>query len=123
MGVNIKGTFKKDDKPNNGLESIIKELTAKPHERRLIVGIVRPARTVIDHADGSVTPTVQFDHIEVPLEGKDGKSVWEVLAAAYEARTGNPLPPQSLFDNPSAETLEGEQPLPGMGGDDDGADR
>lgn len=120
MAVNIKGTFKKDDKPNNGLESIIRDLSARPHERRLIVGIVRPARTVIDHSDGSVTPTVQFDHIEVPLEGKDGKAVWEVLAAAYEARTGNPLPPQSLFDNPSADdTLEGQDELPGLGGDDD----
>lgn len=117
MAVNIKGTFKKDDRPNNGLEQIISDLNKKPHERRLIVGIVRPVKTVIDHQDGTATPTIQFDHIEVPLDGPDGKKVWEVLAAAYEQRTGNPLPPQSLFDNPAADIEQDE--IPGLSDGDD----
>ena len=119
MAVQIKGTFKKDDKPNNGLESIVDLLTGRPHERRIVVGIVRPVRTVIDHADGSRTPTVNFENLEVPVDDEDAKKLWEVLAAAYERRTGNPMPPMSLFDGPgSTDTLEGEDPLPGLGGDD-----
>lgn len=118
MAVNIKGTFKKDDKPNNGLEAISKELSGRPHERRIAIVIVRPARTVIDHADGTVTPTVQIDNIEA-LTGDDAKSAWELLANAYESRTGNPMPPQSLFDGPgTGDTLEGQDALPGMTTDD-----
>ena len=112
-GVNIKGTFKKDERPNNGLEAVAADLTSRPHERRIVVALVRPVRTVIDHADGTQTPTVQFDHIEV-LEDDAGKEAWELMAARYEERTGNPMPPVTLFDNPNPRELDPDEPLPGL---------
>lgn len=109
--VNIKAKFSKDDRHNDGLQRVTEELAARPYERRIVVGVVRPVRTVINHEDGTRTPTVTFDNIEV-LDGDTDaeKEAWELLSEAYEQRTGNPLS-RSFFDG-STETLE-QDTIPG----------
>lgn len=97
--VAIQARFKKDDRPNDGLSRITHELTARPYERRIVIGIIRPVRSVKNYEDGTDMPTVKFDHIEA-LDGDAAKDAWEMIAEAYEERTGNPMPPVSLFDNP-----------------------
>ena len=112
--VNIKGTFKKDDRPNDGLEQIRQELIASPYERRVVVGVVRVHRIVTTTEDGITVPTVKFDNIEA-LEGDAAKEAWELVAEAYENRTGNPIR-GSLFDKdmPDDEDPLTQDTLPDM---------
>lgn len=112
MATNIKAKFKKDETDNDGLFGATGEFVDKPYERRLVVGIVRPVRIVRDLDDGTETPTVQFDHVEV-LEGDDAKEALELLAHKFEQRTGRPMPPMTLFDN-TGEPEDDQEPLPGL---------
>jgi hypothetical protein len=121
MAVNIKGTFKKDDRPNNGLEAIREEIHRNPHRRIVVVAIVSAHTGKVDYKEGGyVTPTVSFDNIEPMMSGADAKDALELLGHAFEARTGNPMPPMSLFDGPGGDdTLEGQEEIPGVVGGDD----
>lgn len=131
MAVKVKGTFKKDDRIFNGLESIAADLIGKPHDRRLVVAVIETARIVDDIEDGgSRDVTIRLVHIE-PINDTVGQgSARTLLETAYKARTGdtNALPGDPLpFDEldrdgddeggDQADTDQGE-----TGGDGDQAD-
>lgn len=97
--VNIAGTFKKDERENNGLEEIAKDLIENPLTQHVVVAIVETRRIVHNVADGGTrTPTVRFTQIE-PLDGSDAEQARAMLDAAYRRRTGRPDGPVvSLLD-------------------------
>jgi hypothetical protein len=91
--VKLSGTFKKDERPLNGLEAIAKELLDR--DRRLaqyvVVAVVRPHSAKWNAEDGTEIPTVKFDQVEV-LEGDAATTARELLDDAYHARTGKSRP-------------------------------
>lgn len=100
VAVNISGTFRKDERPYNGLESLADALVDRDrlHETYVVVAVVRPHAIKTDAEDGSDTPTIRFDRIE-PLAGDDADVAMALLSAAYKARTGrDDAPPPTLFD-------------------------
>jgi hypothetical protein len=102
MGVNIKATFKKDDRELNGLEHIVKELIDDPLKRRIVIGIIEVSRVTTDYEDGSTqTPTVRFLQIEA-LEGDAAERGRMMLSEASQARTGRDVE-DTLFDGEPGE--------------------
>lgn len=100
MTVNIAGTFKKDQRENNGLESIIDALVTHPLDRHVVVALVETKRVTRDVADGTDTPTVRFVMIE-PLNGEAAATARELLNKAQTARIGHTQP--DLFEGTEAE--------------------
>lgn len=96
--VNISGTFRKDERPYNGLEAIAKQLLDRDNSgiTHVVVGIVRPHAIKWTADDGMETPTVRFDAIEV-LDDDDAAAAKEMLATAYRARTGRDSDPQDTL--------------------------
>ena len=99
MATNIKAKFTKANRENDGLNAVTGQFVSDPHTRRVVVGIVRVERIVNDVNEGTQTPTVTFDHIEVVTDDQDAESVRNALEARFEERTGRALPP-TLFDAP-----------------------
>lgn len=97
--VNVQSAFKKDERENNGLESIGKELIENPMTRHVIVAVVETTRIVTDIAAGGTrTPTVRLVQVE-PLDGSDAEQGRAMLDAAFRKRTGREdNPAASLFD-------------------------
>lgn len=87
--VNISATFKRDERPKNGLEAIADRLADEDlmHAEYLVVATVRPKFAKIDAEDGSRTPTVKFDHIEVMTDAR-AEQARALLDDAYRERTG-----------------------------------
>lgn len=115
MAVKIKASFKKDEKPFDGLAAIEHKLVDEEllHERYVVVAILRPHRIDVLADDGAKSSTVKFDHIEV-MEGDDAALTKERLMARYRERTGRDDEPQpSLFDGPN-----GEREVPEADGDE-----
>lgn len=114
--VAIQARFRKDDRPNDGLQEISQELIKKPYERRIVIGLVRPVRSIHNYEDGTQTPTIKFEHIEAIVDEEAVKEAWQLLAERYEERTGNPMPPLTFFDKvgPDTDTDGPDQPLPGL---------
>jgi hypothetical protein len=115
MAVQIKGTFKRDERENNGLEGIREDLIRTPLERHTIVGTIEVTKIVRDVADGGVeTPTVRLVSVE-PLSGDDALTAKKMLDAAYHERTGQTAPPATLFDEgvPGTDAFDGGEPWPG----------
>lgn len=110
--VNISGTFKKDEKPYNGLVSIAKELTDRDRrlERYVVVAVIRPhaGRWLAD--DGTETPTIRFDHIEV-LDGTAADTARALLNEAYRARTGRDEDPQDTLPLGDADAAAEDGPV------------
>ncbi len=106
MAVNIKAAMKRDDRELNGLEYIVTELIDNPLNRRIVVGIIEVARITTDYEDGSTeVPTVKFVQIE-PLAGDAAGQAQELLAKAYNARTGQTVE-DTLFDHqPDGEPVD-----------------
>lgn len=97
MSVNIKATFKRDDRELNGLEHIAKELVDQPMKRHIVIGMIEVARVVTDFEDGAVqVPVVKFLQIE-PLDDDRADQGRQLLAEAYKARTGNQVADQLDF--------------------------
>lgn len=94
--VRISGTFKKDERPKNGLEAIAKELLDRDRslDRHVVVAVVRPHASRWTAEDGEEIPTAALDQIEV-MEGKDAQTARRLLEKAYKARVGS-LPQQEL---------------------------
>lgn len=111
--VNISGTFRKDERPYNGLEKIADALTnkGKLHESYVVVGIVTPKFVKTNAEDGTDTPTVRFDRIE-PLEGEAADAARALLDAAYQERTGRD--PQMALDF----GVDGEREVPEPSGEE-----
>lgn len=103
MAVNIKAKFTKDTRSLNGLDAIAKQLVDSPLEEVWIVAKARVVRIVEDIEDGgTLTPTVNFGHIEVMASSKEEAAARKLFEAACKARLGD-LP---------------QQTLPGLGGKD-----
>lgn len=98
--VKISGTFKKDERPYNGLEAIADDLLNEAQQRRtyLVVAEVRSHGYQYNAEDGTKTPTVKFDHIEAALDEGERKLVKDLLTKIYERRTGAEMP-ATLFDD------------------------
>lgn len=82
--VTIRGTFKKDSRPNNGLESIAGQLQQNKIKQHFVVGVVKYAGASVSE-DGITTPAAKFLAIE-PLDGDDAKAVEEILDRARKVR-------------------------------------
>lgn len=108
--VNISGTFKKDSRPSNGLESIADALIKDELARHVVVGIVELHHVDKDPGEAP-RPTVRFVAIE-PVTDDAEEQVRQILNQARNARGLN-IVPESLFDMP-ADVTEPE------GADDDG---
>ncbi len=138
MTVNVKATFKKDQKEYNGLddEPIRKGLIEEPLARRYVVAMIETSKVVKDvEAGGTIIPTVRIISIEV-CEGDDAIVVKEILDKLFKTRTGRHVE-ATLFDrdDPQAnedavhvsEILQGQLPIappdsdqtPDEPGDDD----
>lgn len=75
--VNISGTFKKDERSENGLESISAELVKDELSQRLIVGIVTP-HAFKKVAGEEMIPTVRIIAVEV-VNGEDAVIVRDLI--------------------------------------------
>jgi hypothetical protein len=103
--VTLRGTFKKDSRPNNGLESIAGQLQASKLKQHFVVGVIKYAGASVSE-DGVITPAAKFLAIE-PLEGDDARQVEEILDRARKVRglgivgdipAGGQLAGQTEFD-------------------------
>lgn len=111
-GVNISGTFKKDSRPDNGLESIAEDLIHNELRRHVVVGVVE--LHMVKKAPGEEPiPTVRFVAIE-PLEGDAADQGRQMLNQARGGR-GRAVVPEGLFDMASA--LE-DAPVAAAAGDE-----
>lgn len=96
--VNISGTFKKDTRPSNGLESIAQDLVKDELARHVVVGVVE--LHMVKKAPGEAPiPTVRFVAIE-PLHGDAEDQGRQMLNQARNAR-GLTIVPEGLFDMPT----------------------
>lgn len=99
MTVNLKATFKKDQKEYNGLddEPIRKGLIEEPLARRYVVAMIETSKVVKDiEAGGTLVPTVRVISIEV-CDGDNAIVVKEILDTLFKTRTGRHVDP-TLFD-------------------------
>ncbi|MEU6387691.1 hypothetical protein ABZ847_29510 [Streptomyces bauhiniae] len=116
MAVNISATFTKDEKPRNGLVQIEDKLVNDDllHAQYVVVATIRPKRVATDAEDGTKTPTIRFDHIEVLVDDPDVEVVRALLARRLKDRTGlDDRPPADLFsllgDGEQDDDQDGEQ--------------
>lgn len=99
--VRISGTFKKDERPENGLESIAPTLVKNELARHVIVGVVELHKVTKEPGEAPV-PTVRFVAIE-PLEGFRADDALILLNGARDKR-GMVGIPATLFDeNPATD--------------------
>jgi len=98
--VNLSGSFKRDERPFNGIEAIAEELLDEKlgHESYFVVAEIKPHTYVYHADDGSKIPTVRFTHIEVVHTDDDEKAVKALLNRYYTERTGGEMP-ATLFDD------------------------
>lgn len=96
--VNISGTFKKDTRPSNGLESIAEDLVRDELARHVVIGIVELHKVTKEPGEAP-RPTVHFVAIE-PLRGDAEDQGRQMLNQARNAR-GLTIVPEGLFDMPT----------------------
>ncbi len=82
--VTIRGTFRKDSRDNNGLESIAGQLVRDKVAQHHVVGIVKWAGATVSE-DGTQTPAVKFLAVE-PVSGEDAHLLAQILDRARQAR-------------------------------------
>lgn len=87
--VNISGTFKRDSRPDNGLEVIADELVKDPMTTRLVVGVIVP-HAYKGKAGEELSPTVRFTAIEV-AGGEDAVVLRDMLDRLRAARHQQPI--------------------------------
>lgn len=93
--VNISGTFKKDNRPDNGLESISLRLVKDELKRHVVVGIVELHKVVKEPGEAPI-PTVHFVAIE-PLDDDQADTARLLLNIARTNRGMGDIA-VSLFD-------------------------
>jgi hypothetical protein len=112
MTVDIQASFSKKEKPRNGLEDIVKDLTGDPLTRRYVIGVIECPTTKVDNLKGgALTPVVRFVYIEPMISQSEEDAARTLFERAYKARIGT-LPPEEL-------PLEGQDQLPIDEGDGD----
>lgn len=107
MTVNVKATFKKDQKEYNGLDDdpIRKGLIEEPLARRYVVAMIETSKVVKDiEAGGTLVPTVRIISIEV-CDGDDAIVAKEILDKVFKSRTGRHVEP-TLFDRDDPQANE-----------------
>lgn len=107
MTVQVKASFGKDKKHLDGLDHHRKEMIDSPLRPRVIVAVVNVSSITHDVLDGTDTPRIQFQQVEV-LDGADAMKAIDMLNGAYQRRTGREDSQASLFDewDPGAPTAE-----------------
>jgi hypothetical protein len=93
--VKISGTFSKDSRPDNGLESIAEELAKDEFGRRVVVAVLELHKVVKEPGEAPV-PTVRFVAVE-PVAGDAEDACIGHLNAARIARGQSGLS-GTLFD-------------------------
>lgn len=107
MTVNLKATFKKDQREYNGLDDDVvrKGLIEEPLARRYVVAMIETSKVTKDiEGGGTVSPTVRVISIEV-TEGDDAVVVKEILDKLFKVRTGRNVEP-TLFDRDDPQANE-----------------
>ncbi len=118
MSVKIKGTFKKADGVNNGLNAIEDELRERPYEQRHVVGVLLTARYGEDCEKNELTTTVKFLNLEAAVDPDDVATFKDMLDRLFTGRTGGQTQP-SLFDSGNVDGLD---PTAGPWPDDTSSD-
>lgn len=115
--VNISATFSKDEKPLNGLEAITDKLVDEQLQgaQYVVVATVRPKFFKANAEDGTRTPTVRFDHIEVLEDPAAIDQARKLLAERHQHRTGHE--PQLPMDF-GVEGPDGEREVPEAGAEE-----
>ena len=116
MSVNISAKFTKESRPYDGLEVIAADLVDddKLHETHLVVARISPKFYKANAEDGTRTPTIRIDHVEVVTDER-AEQVRQLLAVRFRERTGREVDedPPSPFDDevpePSAEEILAER--------------
>lgn len=72
--VTIRPTFKKDSRPNNGLEVIADDMQADKTRLFRVVGTVKYAGASVSE-EGEITPAAKFITLEVVLDQASGMTV------------------------------------------------
>ena len=93
--VKLSGTFRKDDRPDNGLEDIATGLVKDEFTRHVVVGVVEPHKVTKEPGEAPV-PTVRFVAIE-PLDGDSADAARALLNGARRRRGMTDLA-DTLFD-------------------------
>lgn len=124
MTVQVKASFKKDNRHLDGLDAIRDQLVKQPHQARIIVAVVDVSKITENVEDGTTTPQVRFRSVEV-MEGDAAIKATQLIEARYAERTGREdMAPSTLFDTePDAVTAEAADPADAAatsGGDDPG---
>jgi hypothetical protein len=104
------GTFKKDERVNNGLEAVREQLiegARKPgNKTHLVVGMVTVKRVTFDAEDGIETPVVKFVGLEV-VDGFDGaEDARKLFEKVHRGRTGTDLGPDLIDAAEAAAALD-----------------
>jgi len=114
LTVKIKGTWKKDDKEYNGVDTDVerKAMLEKPLDRRYAVISYDVAKTETLHQDGGVqVHQIALVQIE-PVDGDDLTVVREILDNRFRTRTGRGGQP-SLFDSSDPDAVDAAKVLAG----------
>ncbi|MET8908366.1 hypothetical protein [Micromonospora sp. NPDC004551] len=122
--VTISGTFNKDERPNNGLETIAEDLIGNQLGRHVVVGIVQFAGASMAGPNEPLVPRVKFLAIE-PLTADAADQGRQILDQARKLR-GLGLIAETLFDaaadpvdqaDDAGPAASGEPIIPGTGDD------
>jgi hypothetical protein len=128
--VTIRPQFKKDSRPNNGLETIAEEMIADKQRVFYVVGTVKWAGGNLDE-EGQLVPAAKFLAIEVVADGSQAEDrIKEILDAGRKERglgrieeqivkAVGQMPGQMAFDlkRPPEADDEGEQAETRLGPD------
>lgn len=119
MTVNISATFTKEERPRNGLDAIADKLVDEQlqHAQYVVVATVSPKFVKLVAEDGTKTPTIRFDAIEVLEEQSAIDAARQLLVERYQERTGHDpqLPLSFGVDGPDG---DGEREVPEASGEE-----
>lgn len=128
--VTIRPTFRKDSRPNNGLEDIADKLQADKTKLFRVVGTVKYAGASVSE-EGVITPAAKFVTLEVILDPVSASTVDLLiderrkergLGIAEDIPASGQLSGQGLFDFEGADD-EGEREVPEASGEEILAER
>lgn len=111
--VTIRGTFKKDSRPDNGLEAVADEMQRDKHRLFRVVGVMKYAGASVSE-EGEITPAARFLALEVV--GPDDVPEHERMLDARRKARGLGL----AADIPAAGQIEGQGAFEFGDPDDDG---
>jgi len=102
--VRISGTFKKDERPFNGLEAIAESLLdhSLAGQDYTVVAKVRAHASRWTAEDGEEIPTAKITRVEV-VDGDDAAAVEALIKQQYRKRTGQSSEPTLFDDEPAGE--------------------